>query len=227
LDNQITPAVRVLTRDQLSEYQHYYVGENEQVTYVILCQTASEYAVHRCQFIVDDAAFLRIEIIHASHDMELYIECILQGKASHVVVRGVTIVNNQQQVTMHIVQEHIASDTTSSCIIKSSVSDSAFFMHTGMIRVKEQAHRSVSSLENKNIVIGNNARVVSVPNLEVLTNDVHCSHGSATGKYDEITLFYAATRGIDRACAQKLLQKAFFADMLITPQAHAVLQRLI
>ena len=99
-------------------------------------------------------------------------------------------------------------------VIKGALHDNAFAHYQGNICIEKNASGSYASQENKNILLSNAARVVSVPNLEVLNNEVKCFHGSAIGRFDEEQLFYAACRGIDEKAAEKILLKAFFTDVV-------------
>jgi Fe-S cluster assembly protein SufD len=83
------------------------------------------------------------------------------------------------------------------------------------------------SQENKNILLSNQARALSVPSLEVLTNDVHCFHGSALGRFDQNHLFYAASRGIDEIQMRTLLVRAFFGDMFADQRINELVQELV
>ena len=86
----------------------------------------------------------------------------------------------------------------------------------GTIRVEQDAAWYVASQNNKNILlISNDARAVSVPSLEVLTNEVQCFHGSASGRCDDEQLFYLQSRGIDKKQAHRLLLQAFFAGLFV------------
>ena len=68
-------------------------------------------------------------------------------------------------------------------------------------------------MENKNILLSEKSRVTSIPSLQVLTNEVRCFHASATGKFPQEQLFYAASRGLTQKATQLLLLQAFFADV--------------
>src|SRR5690606_30328095 len=112
-------------------------------------------------------------------------------------------------------------------VIRGIVDDSANAMYSGMIRVEKNARGSVSSQENKNILLSNGARAISVPSLEVLTDEVHCFHGSATAKFDAEHLFYAASRGIDEIYMRRLLIEAFFAGMFANKEIIRLLKELL
>ena len=108
-----------------------------------------------------------------------------------------------------IKQIHNAPDTISNVNIKTVLDDRAFFSYHGMIHIAKEGARSVAHQENKNITISAQARALSVPNLEALTNDISCGHGSAVASIDDLQLFYLASRGIKHAQAKKLIIRGF------------------
>jgi Fe-S cluster assembly protein SufD len=103
----------------------------------------------------------------------------------------------------------------------------SYAAYNGMIRVDKAARASVSSQENKNILLSAGARALSVPSLEVLTNDVRCLHASAIGRFDQDQLFYAASRGITEKKAQQLLLQAFFATLFKNELLQNRLKQLV
>jgi Fe-S cluster assembly protein SufD len=126
---------------------------------------------------------------------------------------GAYILEPSDQVQIITTQHHVVPHTRSTLVIKGLLCCDAQAQYHGTIRIEKDARGSSASQENKNILWDGSARVVSVPNLEVLTHDVQCFHGSATGKFDEEQLFYAASRGIDNQRARRLLAQAFFANI--------------
>jgi Fe-S cluster assembly protein SufD len=90
----------------------------------------------------------------------------------------------------------------------------ARFEHRGLIAIAPEAVGSVAYQHTKNIMLSPHARAWASPSLQVLTHDVHCAHGSATGYLDEDHIYYMQARGIDLQRAKTLLLKGFFADIL-------------
>ena len=84
----------------------------------------------------------------------------------------------------------------------------------GLIRVEENAQRTDAYQTNRNLVIGSSAEANSLPGLEILANEVKCSHGATTSKIDEDQLFYLQSRGIPNETAQQLLLLAFFEEII-------------
>ena len=94
------------------------------------------------------------------------------------------------------------------------VDDSSRAIYTGLIRVAEDAPGTVAFQTNRNIKLGDDSRAESVPNLEIETNDVRCSHASTVGPIDEEQRFYLESRGIPPEVADHLIISGFFDEVI-------------
>jgi Fe-S cluster assembly protein SufD len=111
-------------------------------------------------------------------------------------------------------QDHIAPRTNSDLLFKGAVQDTAKSVYTGLIRIREEAKGSVAFQTNRNLTLSAGAWAESVPNLDIRTNDVKCSHASSVGPIDEEQRFYLESRGIAPAVAERLVVLGFFDDVL-------------
>lgn len=111
-------------------------------------------------------------------------------------------------------QDHIAPRTNSDLLFKGAVQDTAKSVYTGLIRIREEAKGSVAFQTNRNLTLSAGAWAESVPNLDIKTNDVKCSHASSVGPIDEDQRFYLESRGIPPEVAQRLVVLGFFDDVL-------------
>lgn len=111
-------------------------------------------------------------------------------------------------------QDHIAPRTNSDLLFKGAVQDNAKSVYTGLIRIGEDAKGSVAFQTNRNLTLSAGAWAESVPNLDIKTNDVKCSHASSVGPIDEEQRFYLESRGIAPDVAERLVVLGFFDDVL-------------
>ena len=207
--------------------QEYRVGENQQQHYCFLIdETTSLYDAH-FRFYIERNAVAVIEILIMHVTIDIVIDCILQGEGADVCIKGVYVVNASHKVTVSTLQHHITTHTRSNLVMKGIVRDNAQAHYQGTIRVEKEAQGTHALQENKNILLSNGARVVSVPSLEVFAYDVRCFHGSAIGKFDKEQLLYVASRGIDEKMAQKLLLQAFVADIFVNEELKEKMRVLI
>ena len=178
-------------------------------------------------FYVAADASLKIDLLIANADAQITLHCFLQGTGANVAIRGAYILFGEHNANVTVVQYHQAAYTSSNLLIKGVLSDSAQAHYQGTIQIDKNAHATFASQENKNILLSSRARVISIPNLQVLNNEVKCFHGSAIGTIDEEQLFYAACRGIDEALAKKLLLRSFLADVIVGEQMTTKISELI
>ena len=87
-------------------------------------------------------------------------------------------------------------------------------MWRGMIRVEEDAQKTNAYQENRNLILSPDAHADSIPGLEILANDVRCTHGATISQVDREQLFYAMSRGLTRGDAERLIVRGFFQDVL-------------
>jgi Fe-S cluster assembly protein SufD len=111
-------------------------------------------------------------------------------------------------------QDHIAPRTNSDLLFKGAVQDHARSVYTGMIHIGPDAKGSVAFQTNRNLTLSAGAWAESVPNLEIETNDVKCSHASTVGPIDEDQRFYLESRGIPPDVAERLVVLGFFDEVL-------------
>jgi len=111
-------------------------------------------------------------------------------------------------------QDHAAPQTTSDLLFKGAVADTAKGVYSGLIRVRKEAPGTNAFQTNRNLVLSEGAGAESVPNLEIETNDVRCSHASAVGPIDEEQRYYLESRGVPPEVAERLIVLGFFNEVL-------------
>lgn len=115
----------------------------------------------------------------------------------------------------HILNElHRAPGARSRAVLKSALRESAHLSFHGLIHVEPGAPGTDAYLSNRNLILDDGARAESSPQLRIETDDVACSHGSATGGPREDELFYLMSRGLDRDGALRLLVLGHLGSVL-------------
>ena len=112
--------------------------------------------------------------------------------------------------TMH----HQGLNTASDMFLKGAVQGESLSIFTGMIRIDEEAQKTNAFQTNRNLILSDGAAAQSVPNLEILANDVRCGHGSTMGPLDEEQRYYLMSRGLDEPRSNRLLVHGFFNEAL-------------
>ena len=139
----------------------------------------------------------------------------LAGQGATSRVTGAYFADGVQHLDYDTFQEHIAPSTTSDFAFKGVLNDEASSaVWRGMIRVEEEAQKTNAYQENRNLLLSKSAHADSIPGLEILANDVRCTHGATLGQVDREQLFYLMARGLSRAEAERLIVRGFFQDVL-------------
>jgi Fe-S cluster assembly protein SufD len=113
-----------------------------------------------------------------------------------------------------VVINHVGRNTTSDVFLKGAVEDHAESVFTGLLRIEKDAEKTSTFETNRNLVLSENAKAHSVPNLEILCNDVICGHGSSVGPLEEDHLYYLQSRGLPKQRAERLLIRGFFQEVI-------------
>jgi Fe-S cluster assembly protein SufD len=138
----------------------------------------------------------------------------LAGPGATSRVTGAYFADGTQHLDYDTFQEHMAPSTTSDFAFKGALRDTASAVWRGMIRVEEGAQKTNAYQENRNLLLSKTAHADSIPGLEIMANDVRCTHGATLGQVDRDQLFYLMTRGLTRQEAERLIVRGFFQDVL-------------
>jgi Fe-S cluster assembly protein SufD len=138
----------------------------------------------------------------------------LAGEGATSRVTGAYFADSEQHLDYDTFQEHIAPHTTSDFAFKGALRDRATAVWRGMIRVERDAQKTNAYQENRNLMLSPTTHAVPIPGLEILANDVRCTHGATVSRVDRDELFYAMARGLSRGEAERLIVRGFFQDIL-------------
>ncbi|HEV2761089.1 MAG TPA: Fe-S cluster assembly protein SufD, partial [Acidimicrobiales bacterium] len=138
----------------------------------------------------------------------------IDGKGGTSYLTAVYFADGSRMHDFRTIQDHIAPKTTSDLLFKGAVSDTARSVYSGLIRIGKEARGTNAYQTNRNLVLSEGAGAESVPNLEIETNDVICSHASAVGPIDDEQRYYLESRGIPPEVAERLIVLGFFGEVL-------------
>ena len=138
----------------------------------------------------------------------------LLGNGSEFSLDGIYFGEEKQIHDNRVFVNHLGKNTSSNMITKGVLGDESSSVFTGTIHIAEGAEKTESHQENRNILLSEEATAQSVPNLEILCDDVICSHGSSVGPIEENVYHYVMARGIEKVAADKLLIKGFFNEVI-------------
>ena len=139
---------------------------------------------------------------------------ILKGRGAESNLNGVVLGNNDQRFNFNTIEDHIAPDTKSSIDFRVALKDEAQSIYHGNIQVSKSAQKTDAFQSNKNLLLGEKAHADSIPKLEILADDVKCSHGATVGPVDRKQIFYLMSRGLNESQAEELIVNGFFHQVL-------------
>jgi Fe-S cluster assembly protein SufD len=142
------------------------------------------------------------------------IDVVLNGEHATADLGGVFIARGTQVSDIHTVLSHEAPGVISRQNYRGLAADEARGVFHGQIKVEAGGRGADATQSNKNMLLSRRAHVHSTPALEILTDDVKCKHGSATGQIDQAQLFYLRSRGIDLGEATRMLTRAFASEIV-------------
>ena len=145
--------------------------------------------------------------VNTSLEKQLTIRLVEPGAKAKV--RANVQLSATDVVKFKTFQHHQAPDTQSALEIRGVLFDSARLWCDNLIRIDKDAQRVVASEQNKNLLLGPNARVTTIPKMEVLADDVSCLHGAAISRLDDEHLYYLQSRGLELEQAKQLLIAGF------------------
>jgi len=138
----------------------------------------------------------------------------LEGQAAACELSGLFMVDGSRQADLYTLIEHVAGHTRSRELVRGVATDRGRGAFNGRILVGPGAAKTDSSQSSRNLLLSPLAEIDVRPQLEILTDDVKCSHGATTGSLDPNQLFYLLSRGIDPETARGLLTFAFCEDVV-------------
>ena len=138
----------------------------------------------------------------------------LEGAGASVNAGGIYFGDRAQSLDYRVNVTHRGPRTSSNIFLKGAVVDDAQAVWTGLMRIEHGANGTSAFETNRNLVLSDGAKVNSVPNLEILTDDLQCGHASSSGPLAEDHLYYLMSRGLHRDRAERLLVRGFFDEIL-------------
>jgi Fe-S cluster assembly protein SufD len=138
----------------------------------------------------------------------------LAESGATIKASGFFFADGKQHFDHDTQQNHFAPNTTSDLLYKGAVTDESHSVWQGMIYVAPGAEKTDGYQANRNLILCKNARADSIPGLEILADDVRCSHGATVGKIDEEQIYYLQTRGLTTSESKRLIVEGFFEPVM-------------
>jgi Fe-S cluster assembly protein SufD len=141
-------------------------------------------------------------------------ETLLAGEGAQAKVTGAYAPHGRQHVDFDTTQEHGAPNTTSDLAFRGILADRSHAVWRGVIKVDPGAQQTDAFQECRNLLLSKRAHADAIPGLEILANDVRCTHAAAIAQIDKEQLFYLRARGLGEPIAQRLVIEGFMQELV-------------
>jgi Fe-S cluster assembly protein SufD len=213
VDRLVSPDLTKALSDAVVEV---HAGPASRVRYVCLQEWGSgvqHLSVQRAQ-LARDAEFRSLGVAFGGDLARSEIESVLGEPGGFSEMLGVYFADGDQHFDHRALQDHAAPSCASNLLYKGALKERSNAVYSGWVNVRPGAQKTDAFQTVRNIVLSENAKAASIPNLEIQANDVRCGHAASDGPVEEDTLFYLESRGIPRAEAERLIVFGFFQEVL-------------
>jgi len=138
----------------------------------------------------------------------------LLGEGSRSVMLSINPATGDREIDQRTFQDHYAPRATSDLLYHNALSDTSRTIFAGLIKVEEKAHETDAYQKVRNLMLSDEAEANSMPGLEILADNVRCTHGATSGELNEDELFYMMARGIPPKQAAQLIVRGFLGSVL-------------
>ena len=187
------------------------VGPNANLRFVCaqgLSERSQVFGTQRC-IVERDAAVDWIALGFGSGNGRVAMETVLAGKGADAKVTGAYATHGRQHLDYATTQEHAAANTTSDLAFRGILDGRSSTVWSGMIKVDPGAQQIDAFQESRNLLLTKKAHADSIPGLEILANDVRCTHAAAIAQIDPEQLYYLRSRGLSLETAKRLVIEGF------------------
>lgn len=193
-----------------------HLERGAQLTYVAVQEWSGEtLAFHLNSTIVGrDASSLALNINFGGSFVRGESLSRLVGEGGRSDMLSLNPVDGQRYIDQRTLQDHVAPHAASDLLYLNSLDDSARTIFAGLIKVQEGAHKTDAYQKVRNLMLSDEAEANSMPGLEILADDVRCTHGATAGEISEDELFYMEARGIRKSAGRRLILNGFFQSLL-------------
>jgi Fe-S cluster assembly protein SufD len=148
------------------------------------------------------------------------------GEGARSDLLAVSVATGDQEFDARTLQDHVSPRTASDLLYKNALDDRARCTFGGLIRVEPHAHFTDAYQKVRNLLLSDDSEANAMPGLEILADNVRCTHGATTGQIDEDELFYLRSRGISVSAAQRLIVSGFLNEVIQRLDQPAIAEHL-
>jgi Fe-S cluster assembly protein SufD len=213
IDRLVSPDLQRALSDAIVEI---HAGPASRVRYVCLQEwgTGVQHLSVQRAHLQRDAEFRSLGVAFGGELARSEIESVLAEPGGFSEMLGLYFADGDQHFDHRALQDHVAPSCSSNLLYKGALKERSNAVYSGWVNVRPGAQKTDAFQTVRNIVLSEEAKAASIPNLEIEANDVRCGHAASDGPVEEDTLFYLESRGIPRAEAERLIVFGFFQEVL-------------
>jgi Fe-S cluster assembly protein SufD len=195
-----------------------YVRDSAKLNYLELQRFGADvFAITRGSNEVGrDASFYSLTVALGGLQLKSDIQTSLAASGASSDIQGIIFGDEREHFSFNTIQNHDAPSTRSNINFRVALKDQSTSIYQGIIKVEKVAQKTDAFQSNKNLLLGKDAKADSIPKLEILADDVKCSHGATIGPVDREQIFYLMSRGLPAPEAEELIVGGFFRQILKT-----------
>ncbi len=163
-----------------------------------------------------DSTFSSLTVGLGGLQLKSDIQTSLIASGASSDIQGIIFGDEREHFSFNTIQDHDAPSTRSNINFRVALKDQSTSIYQGIIKVAKAAQKTDAYQSNKNLLLGHDAKADSIPKLEILADDVKCSHGATIGPVDREQIFYLMSRGLSAPEAEELIVGGFFKQILET-----------
>lgn len=192
------------------------LGDGARLHRIVLQQCSKSATLVQLEnFIIGKAGYLSSTNLHLGcGQTRVESKGVLNGPGSHFEYGSAHSGDSNQLFDQRTIQVHEAPNCTSNLLCKNVLRNEAKSIFSGLIKVRKEAQHTDAYQTNRNLLLSSEAKADSLPGLEILANEVKCSHGATTSRIDPQELFYLQSRGMSLKDAEKLIALGFLSGPL-------------
>lgn len=195
----------------LSAYGEYYLAEKSELEYYrFSLRTSSALTVAGSHFSLSSEAKLNGHVVGFGSELSrLDIDVMHRGENAHAKLNAIYLLDGEENFDLHSTIEHEIGHCVTDENVRGIVGGSATAVFNGRIHIHRDAQKTLAELNNKNLLLSDDATINTKPELEIYADDVRCAHGATVAELDQSALYYMMSRGVQKEKALIMLNFGF------------------
>jgi len=218
----------ITTSGMLSSLNHIIVKEGAKLNRILVQRLNGHSTFNHLEKIElhKNAQINNISLQLGSRQSRVESKGVINAEGADFNNYSLSLGRNEQLFDQRTIQHHCAPNGRSNLLFKNALLDNSKSVFSGLIKVEPEAQNTDSFQTNRNLLLSPEAEADSLPGLEILANEVKCSHGATTSKIDEQELFYLQSRGMTKKQSEKLIVLGFFEEIIGLIKNETIIEEL-